>query len=99
LSFDVVAGQFLRWPVPALASSCGGRASEQRSCRATASSSVDAAQSPRIRASRRAAAAFSLGRQPEESGTRGNQPQSGDRNATTRCSSFNRALPLLRSLS
>jgi len=78
-----------------LASSCGGRPPEQRSCRATAPSFVDAAHSPRIRVSRRVAAAFSLGRQPEESGMRGNQPQSGDSNATTRCSSFNRVLPLL----
>jgi hypothetical protein len=62
-----------------LAISCGGGRHEQRSCRATAPSFVDAAHSPRIRASRRAAAAFSLGRQPEESVTRGNQLHSGDR--------------------
>jgi hypothetical protein len=86
LSFEDVAGHFLRRPPL-----------EQRSCRATEPSFPDAIHDRRIRTSRRAAAAFSLGRQPEESVTRGKHPQSGDRNAARHWSSFNRALPLLRS--
>ena len=75
----------------------GGRPLEQRSGPTTAPSFIDAIHDPQLLASRRAAAAFSLGRQPEESVTRGKHPQSGDRNAARHWSSFNRALPLLRS--
>ena len=61
-----------------LAISRSGRAPGQRPCRVTAPSLVDAVYGPRIRTSRRSAAAFSIGRQPEESATRCKQPQSGD---------------------
>jgi len=61
-----------------LAISNGGRPLEQRSSSTTASSLVDAINAPQIRTSRRAAAAFSLGRQPEESVTRCKQTQCGD---------------------
>jgi len=63
----------------------GGRPLEQRSGRTTAPSFVDAIHVPRILTSRRTAAAFSLGRQPEESVTRWNSRWAATENATKPC--------------
>jgi len=62
-----------------LAVPSGVRPLEQRSSPTTAPSFVDAIHAPQLLTSRRAAAALSLGRQPEESVTRCKQPQSDDR--------------------
>ena len=62
-----------------LAISSGGRPLEPRSCPTIAPSFVDSITDPQIRTIRRAAA-FSVGRQPEESVTRWNQLRSGDGN-------------------
>jgi hypothetical protein len=90
LSFDVVAGPFLRRPVPAAAGLPSGvPAGRLRPHLLTQHTALGFAQAAERR--QHSASGVSPRIRPREATSR----RAATDNATTRCSSFNRALPLL----